>query len=76
MTNRKKGLIYLKALEVATIENEIELTNILIDKIIECIIFLNTEEKENYLNYIQGFKNWYDFKAKTMYLLERKIKLI
>lgn len=59
--------IYEKSIE----ENDIEKINELSEKIFNILPFKNADEKEKYLNILQSFKFWDDFKNTTFEIAQR-----
>lgn len=59
--------IYEKSIE----ENDIEKINELSEKIFDILPFKNADEKEKYLNILQSFKFWDDFKNITFEIAQR-----
>lgn len=58
-----------EALEVATELNDIDVINELNNLLIEKLPFTDDNEKELYLNYIQGFKDWQSYKKITFNIM-------
>ena len=68
---RQKARAYFEAFEWATIDNEIELSNLLIETIFQLIPFENEAQKQAWLEYSDTFMDLELFKEKTLNYFKR-----
>ena len=71
MTNYKRVKAYWEAFSSAIEDDEIELQNLLLEKIEEKLPFKDEVEHNNWLNVSDTFKFWEDFEDLTINIIKR-----
>ena len=74
MTKYKKFMSYWNAMECAVEENEIELQNLLLEKIESLLPFKNESEHDAWYDVVGTYKFFEDFEEYTMTIARRLIK--
>ena len=71
MTNYKRVKAYWEAFSVAIEDNEIEIQNLLIEKIEELLPFRNEEEHNQWSDYLATWMCWEELEERTFNIAKR-----